>query len=601
MLDQVLVFGVIVGAMALFLWGRWRYDLVALMSLLALVLLGITPADEAFTGFGHPAVITVAAVLVVSRGLQNSGVVDSLSKLLSRVGDRPTVQVAALTLLVAVCSAFMNNIGALALLLPVAMRMARSAGRSPSYLLMPLAFGSLLGGLTTLIGSPPNIIVATFRADVSGAPFRMFDFAPVGIGLVIVGVAFMSLVGWRLIPKRKGQASRDELFAIGDYTTELRIGEKSKLIGKRVRDVDALVEPEVVVAAIVRGKSRMAAPSSYEVLRGGDILVVEADHEAIRALADAGGLEMADPEEREGTSKDGERLASEDVTIVECVVNPDAPIAGRTVRSLNVRWRFGANLLAVARHGSRVKGRLRDTRLRAGDVLLIQVPTANIADAMRTMGCLPLAGREIVIGRPRRIALAVGIFGAALALSATGTFPVQISFVLAAGMMALTNLVSLRDAYDSVEWPIIVLLGAMIPVGAALTSTGGAQRFADGLLFLSASMPPAATLAALLVVTLLLSDVVNNAAAAVLMAPVAIAMAQGLDASVDPFLMAVVLGASSAFLTPIGHQSNTLVMGPGGYRFGDYWRMGLPLSVLYVLVAVPLILLFWPMGIGGGE
>ncbi|TVQ30683.1 MAG: SLC13 family permease [Phycisphaeraceae bacterium] len=618
MLNELLVFGVIVAAMGMFLWGRFRYDLVALMALLALVLLGITPADEAFVGFGHPAVITVAAILVVSRGLFNSGVVDMLAKTMKWAGENPTAQVISLTLLVAVCSGFMNNVGALALLMPVAVRMARSAGRSPSFLLMPLAFGSLLGGLTTLIGSPPNIIVATYRTEVVGEPFRMFDFTPVGVGVMLVGVAFIGLVGWRLIPKRSGQSSRDELFQINDYTAELLVDADSKIVGKRVRDIGQLVEAEVVVAAIVRGESRLPAPSPFETIRDGDIIVVEADHDGIKELADAAGLKLENDRQNEDNKEvesekqrknagdedkkkkkkkieKGDRLRSDDVSLVECVVNADAPIAGRTAMQINARWRFGANLLAIARQGSRVKGRLRDTRIRAGDVLLFQIPTANVGDTMRALGCLPLAERDIGLGRQKRIAIALTIFLSALALVATGTLPVQIGFVLAAGLMAITGLVSLRDAYDSVEWPVIVLLGAMIPVGAALKSTGGAERIADGLMAASGSLPAIGALVALIVVTLLLSDVVNNAAAAVLMSPVAVAMAHGLETSVDPFLMGVVIGASSAFLTPIGHQSNTLVLGPGGYRFGDYWRMGLPLTVVYVAVAAPLIMVVWPM------
>ncbi|TVQ63477.1 MAG: SLC13 family permease [Phycisphaerales bacterium] len=590
-----MVFGVLGMALVLFAWGRWRYDIVALMALIALAVAGVIPGADVFTGFSHPAVITVASVLVLSRGLMNSGAVDLLAKGLAKVGERPTAQVGAMSGVVALCSGFMNNIGALALLLPVALRLARNAKRSPSYLLMPLAFASLLGGLTTLVGSPPNIVVATFRADITGEPFRMFDFAPVGVGVAFVGVLFISLVGWRLIPKRDGHASREELFRIEEYTAEARVPEDSKLVGKRLRDIGEVTDVEAIVVGIVRAEKRVTAPSAYEFIRADDVLVIEAEPEALQSLVEAAGLELVGNEERPGE----EALRSDEVAVYEAVVMPDSPLTNRSLRAVNARWRFGVNVLAVARQGARLRRRLAETVLRAGDILLIQTRADNAQEALRSMGCLPLAERGLRPTQPKRIATGVGIFAVALACSAIGLLPVQIALSAGALGMVLSGLVSLRDAYDSVEWPIIVLLGAMIPVGVAMETTGGAQRVADLMLALSGQAPVIVTLALLLIVTLLLSDIINNAAVAVLMAPVGVQIAHALDASPDPFLMIIVLGSAAAFLTPIGHQSNTLVMGPGGYRFGDYWRMGLPLSVIYVLVGVPLVMLFWPLYSGG--
>ena len=590
MLEQLIVFSTLFLALVLFVWGRWRYDIVALLALLAVTVTGVIPAGQAFTGFGHPAVITVAAVLVVSRGLLNSGVVNMLTRQLSRLGDHPLAQIAGLTTLVAILSGFMNNVGALALLMPVAIRMARKSGHSPSLLLMPLAFGSLLGGLTTLIGTPPNIIIATFRAETGAQPFGMFDFTPVGLGVAAAGILFIILVGWRLVPQRKGQASREELFQIENYLTEVQIGEESEIVGRPLRDLHRVPDVDVVIVGLIRNNRRRPAPSSFEILRAGDILIVEANSEDLKELVDSLDLDLIGSEKL-----DEEALQSREVGLIEAVVMSDSPMVGQTVRTLNLRWRHGVNLLAVARQGSRLQTGLGRTRFQVGDVILLQGPLETLQETVSALGCLPLAERGLRLGRPRQLLLAGGIFGAAIVAAAVDLLPVQVAFIIAAVAMIMTNLLSLTEAYESVDWPIIVLLAAMIPVGEALEVSGGANLIAGQALAVAGQMPPLATLAIVLVATMFLSDLVNNAAAAVLMAPIAVTIAQGLGASVDPYLMCVAIGASCAFLTPIGHQSNTLVMGPGGYRFGDYWRMGLLLEVIVVAVALPLVAWFWPL------
>jgi di/tricarboxylate transporter len=592
--DQTIVFGTLALALVLFVWGRWRYDVVALLALLVVTVTGIIPGAQAFIGFGHPAVVTVAAVLVASRGLQSSGTVDLLASWMTRVGDRPTVQVAALTGLVTVCSGFMNNVGALALLMPVAVQMARKGGNPPSLLLMPLAFGSLLGGMITLIGTPPNIIIATFRANNGAEPFRMFDFTPVGVGVALTGVLFISLIGWRLVPKRKGQPSREELFKVADYISEVRIPEDSKIVGKPLRELESANDADVTVVGLVRGKRRLPAPSSFEMLRAGDILLVEATSEDLKTLIDAASLELV------GSKDLGEdALKSDEVSVMEAVIMPDSLLEGRSAASLNLRWRYGVNLLAIARQGTRLKERLGRIRFQAGDVVLMQGRTEAVQEALPLLGCLPLAERGVRLGQPRRVFLSSAMFLCGLSAAALGLLPVQIAFVGTAVAMVVTGLLSLREAYEGIDWPIIVLLGAMIPVGQALEATGGAGLIASQILNVAKHMPPWGTLAVVLVGTMFLSDLVNNAAAAVLMAPIAISVAHGLNASADPFLMAVAVGASCAFLTPIGHQSNALVMALGGYRFGDYWRLGLPLEILITAVGIPLILWAWPLGLGG--
>lgn len=588
--EQIIVFAVLFGALVLFIWGKWRYDIVALMAMMAVVLPGIVSPDDAFRGFGHPAVVTVAAVLVISRGLSNAGVVDLVAGWLSYVPKHSVLQVLALTVVVAICSAFMNNVGALALLMPVAIRMARDNKHPASLLLMPLAFGSLLGGLTTMIGTPPNIIIAMFRARNGGEPFGMFDFSPVGVGIALAGILFISLIGWRFLPVRKGEASPDELFEIEDYLAEVLVPEKSKLAGRMLKEIGELSEAEVTVIGLVRDGKRLGLHSLYDRLLANDILIVEADSDELKQFANDVGLELAGSKELTG-----EFIKSDEINMSEAVVLPGSRMVGQTARTLNLRFSHGLNLLAVARQGQRIRQRLAAIRFREGDVLLWEGPSNAIAEALAQLNCLPLARRELSIGQPRRLIMALALFATAITCTVMNVLPTQVALVGAALAMVLLGIIPVRQTYTSIDWPVIVLLGAMIPVGQALEDTGGAQLIAQGLLNLGHTWPPVVSLIALFLVTMTLSDAINNAAAAVLMAPIAFGLAHGLGVSADPFLMAVAVGASCAFLTPIGHQSNTLVMGPGGYRFSDFWKLGLPLQIVILIVAIPLILRAWPL------
>ncbi|RRV52980.1 SLC13 family permease [Stutzerimonas stutzeri] len=612
--EQLIVFGVLAATLVLFVWNRWRYDLVALAALLACALTGVVPAEEVFAGLGHPAVISVAAVLVLSRGLLNAGVVDSVARRLMQVGERPWAQVAALTGIVALSSGFMNNVGALALFMPVAIWMSRQSGRSPSYLLMPLAFGSLLGGTLTLIGTPPNLIIAGYRAEAGEAPFGMFAFLPVGAAVTVAGVLFIALLGWRLVPRRQEQEGNGDLFEISAYLTEVRVPEGCKYAGRTLHALIGAVQDEadVQVIALIRGDERQRMPSTYEVLREGDILLVEADSDSLKALLDVTGVELAaDVEEQENKARDEQEAAEQaveqekaeknhksrhgELTLAEAIVSPGSMLVGTSASGLDLRERHGVNVLAVARQGQRLRQRLGEIRFAAGDILLLQAREDALQSSLNSLGCLPLASRGLSITTPRNVMLASAIFAITLASIAFGLLPAATALVTGALVMILVGLIPLGRIYESIDMPVIVLVAAMLPVGQALETTGGSQLIADALLSVGQSLPAAATLALLMVAVMLISNVVNNAAAAVLAAPVAISLARGMDASVDPFLMAVAIGASCAFLTPIGHQSNTLVMAPGGYRFGDYWRLGLPLSILVVLCAVPTILWIWPL------
>jgi di/tricarboxylate transporter len=585
--DQTAVFAILGIAMALFLWGRWRYDVVAFAALMAAVLLGVVDATDAFAGFGHPAVITVAAVLVISRSLSVSGLIDGIAAWLARAAKTQFSQLGILTGLAATLSAFMNNVGALALLMPLAIRSVEK----PSAVLMPLSFASILGGLVTLIGTPPNIIVASFRAQSGDAPFGLFDFAPVGLPVALIGLAFLLLIGWRLIPAdRAGRRSAADLFEVGDYITETRLTEKSAFVGKFANELEDLFEDHSVIVGIVRDGHRRLARIRTEILQAGDILLLRAAPTALeKKLADAGLELVASAELSE------ENLRSDEVGLVEAVVPPGARIEGRTVRALRLRRQHGVALVAMARAGESIGQRLAGVHLRAGDVLLLQGEADSLPDTIAALGLLPLAERGLSIGRSGRAWQPLAIFAAAVAAVAAGLASVHIAFGVAIVALIGFGRITPREAYDAIDWPVIVLLGAMIPLGGALQATGGTDLIAQSIVGLAADLPAWAVLTVLLVVTMTLSDLMNNAATAIVMAPIGIAIAGQLGVDADPFLMAVAIGASCAFLTPIGHQNNVLVMGPGGYRFGDYWRMGLPLEILIVAVAVPLILFFWPL------
>ena len=594
-MDEAIVFGVLILALILFIGGHWRYDVVAVLALLILAIVGIVPPSEAFQGFGHPAVVTVAAVLVLSRALYKSGVVDVMANWFSRVPHYLTVRIVALSGLTAFLSAFMNNVGAVSLLMPVAIRISKRGEHPPSRFLMPLAFASLLGGMITLIGTPPNIIISNFRQEEFGVPFQMFDFALVGLAVTAAGVLFITLVGWRLIPYRKAPLAMGETLEIEDYMTEVRIPEDSRFVGKLIRDIEELVEEDVAIAGLLHREVVHSAPSSYQIVDANDILIIETDPEGLKTFLDRTGFLLEGS--KDISSEIDQTLHSEDVSTVEAIVSPNSLAQGKSARGLHLHAAFGVNLLGVSRQGIRLARRLGRITLRGGDVLLLQGKTELVLGALPRLGLLPLAERELRIGQPRQLFFPVIVFVAAVALAAFDILPVHISFPAAVAVLLVSRFLTLQDTYQAIDWPVIILLGAMIPVGEALETTGGAERIAMVVTDLGGEFPPWMMLAIVLIVTMLLSGLINNAAAVILMAPIGIGVAATLGASTDPFLMAVAIGGSSAFLTPIGHQSNTIVMGPGGYHFGDFWRMGLPLEIVIVAVSVPLIMWVWPLGI----
>jgi di/tricarboxylate transporter len=604
-LEQGLVFAVIVLTLVMLALEIWRYDLVALVGMLLLVVLGTISVEEALAGFSHSAIVTIAAVLVVSRGLQNTGVTDMFAKWMSVVGDRLVPQLIALCTLVVLSSAFMNNIAALAIFIPVAVRIARKSDHATSLYLLPMAFSSHFGGLITLIGTPTNLIVSGLRVEHGGEPFGMFAFAPVGVALSVVGVIFIALIGWHFIPKRKGGTSVQEGVEDADFVTEVQIPSESSLAGERLRNLKSLTDADLWVVAIVRDDERLASPEGSEKLRVGDTLLVRAEADALRQFAYDADVDYTESKPLEdGNGNDGgdadgweqlkTNLQADDVEIVEVIVSPDSMTIGKTARELNLRARYGLNLLAISRADEHLRSSVGTTALKASDVLLVQAHHEEMAEILQTLGLITLAEQEIHL-QPRHTVMGLVIFVAALVAASFEILPVPIAMTAAAVAMTMTGLLSLREAYRSIEWPIIVLLGAMLSMGVALEGSGGDQLIADQILRASGLLSPTVLLIIVLLVTMMLSDIVNNAASVVLMGSIAIGVAQGLGVSTDPFLVAVAVGGACAFLTPIGHEANVLVFEAGGYEFGDYWRLGLPLELLITAVTVPVLLWLWPL------
>ena len=589
-IDQIVLFLLIVGVFALLLWGRVRYDIVAFAALIITIITGVIPVEQAFAGFGHPATVIIALVLVVSRGLSNSGAVEFIARFVVSGSRTITMHIGLMSGVGAALSALMNNVAALALLMPVDGEAAKRADRSPALTLMPLSFATILGGMVTLIGTPPNIVVATFRNDALGEPFRMFDFAAVGGVVAIVGVVFVALFGWRLLPvELVKRDARKELQDLAGYVSEAIVLQGSNIVGESLREVFPLAEDhDVAILGLVRNGRRLPGSARREKVSVGDYVVMEGAATAMETFIGTAGLEFA------GTDQNIEMLG-ESQSLAEVVVPEGARIEGRSAMDMRLAYRQGVMLLGVLRQGTPFRDRVRKLPLRAGDVLLLSGPEDRLPDVVMWLGCLPLADRGLRLLQRKKTWLAIGFFGLAILAASTGVVYLPVALGAAAVLYVLFGLVRPAELYESVEWPIIILLGSMIPIGAAFESSGGAALIAQLIVDGTEGFPVFVVLLTLMVVTMTLSDVLNNVATALIAAPIAVDIAFSLGVSPDPFLMAVAVAASCAFLTPIGHKNNTIILGPGGYRFGDYWRMGLPLEILVVVVALPMILLVWPL------
>ena len=588
--DQTVLFLILGAVFGFLLWGRVRYDLVAFGALVVAVIAGAVPSGVAFSGFGHPATVIVALVLIVSRGLSNSGAVELLARYVVSSTRPLVVHIGLMSGVGAVLSAVMNNVAALALLMPIDSEAANRAQRGPGLTLMPLSFATILGGMVTLIGTPTNIVIATFRGDALGEPFAMFDFAAVGGIVALVGIVFVTVVGWRLLPKaRRQRNSRQELQDLSGYVAEAVVLESTGLLGEPLRELYPLAEEhDIAVLGMVRGGQRLPGTARRESLRSGDLIVVEGAAAAIDAFIGASGLEHA------GRNDQIELLGKSQV-LMEAVVQDGARIAGRSARDVRLAYRHGAMLLGVARQGQPFRERVRKLSIRAGDVLLLSGPEDRMLDIIAWLGCLPLAERGLRLLQRRKAGLAIGLFAIAILAASTGLVYLPVALAAAAAIYVVLGLVPASEVYESVEWPVIVLLACLIPIGGAFESSGCTAVIVNAVLGWTEGMPIVLVVVLLMLITMTLSDVLNNVATALIAAPIALELANRLEVNPDPLLMAVAVAASCAFLTPIGHKNNTIIMGPGGYRFGDYWRMGLPLEILVVVVSVPMILLVWPL------
>lgn len=589
--EQIAIFLILGATLVLFIWDKWRYDLVAMVSLGAAVAAGLVPADKAFAGFSHPVVVTVACILVMSAALNRSGFIDFILKKMTGVLDRPYLQVTLMAFMVMALSAFMNNIGALAVFVPVALMLARKAGRSPSELLMPMSFASLLGGLLTLIGTPPNLLISSIREKYVGAPYEMFDFAPVGLGLCAAGLAYLA-VGWRLIPAgRRGQPLPEEKFAIQDYISEVKVTEKSLIANKTLNEIEKTFDDAFDIVGLVRDGTHHYTPNARKRVKEEDILIVRGDPATLKKLVDEGKVVLSgnDPE------KQAAPVPMEETAVIEAVVMPGSDLTDMSVRQLDLRERFGLNLLAVRQNGRSRPAQLKNVVFKEGDVLVLQGDQGVIMETLQELNCLPLAERNLQLGRPRQTFLPPMIMLVAVLLTVFEILPVHIAFAGGVVAVALAKILRLDEIYEAINWPIVVLLGALLPVTDALQTTGAHEILADLFVPVARIMPDFGVLAVVLVASMAVTPFLNNAAAALLMAPVAASLAAKMGLNVDPFLMAVAVGTSCDFLTPIGHQSNTLVLGPGGYKFTDYFRVGLPLTILVIVLGVPLLMFFWPL------
>jgi di/tricarboxylate transporter len=585
-LQQGLAFAVLGGMMILFLWGRLRYDMVAIVALLASMALGIVSPEEAFSGFSDDIVIIVGSALVVSAAVARSGLVESLLLRAAKRARRPSSQIIVLTGTVAILSGIVKNIGALAMLMPAAFQMAKRSNISPSVFLMPMAFGSLLGGLTTLVGTSPNIIVSRVRAEMTGEPFSMFDYAPVGLGLTAVGLLFLA-VGYRLLPERRAPPTMGEALDITDYVTEAAVAPDSPAEDMSIAAFSELTEGQVRITGLLRGAGRNSMPLPDARLRAGDVLLLAGEPEALERAITAAGLEL------EGQNRTA--MQDGDIGVIEAVVGRDSPLAGEAAGRFGLHERHGVNLLAISRQGKRFTERLRDITLCPGDVIVLQGPLDILPERLRDLGCLPLAERSLRLGSVRQGLVPLAILGVAIASTAAGLVPVAVAFFAAAGLIMLSGALPPREAYKHVEWPILIMIGALIPVSDSLRTTGATDLIGNWLSTTAATLPPWGAVALIMVAAMAVTPFLNNAATVLVMAPIAAVFAGGLGYQPEAFLMAVAVGAGSDFLTPIGHQCNTLVLGPGGYKFADYARLGAPLSLLVVAVGVPLILTVWPV------
>ncbi|SET62572.1 SLC13 family permease [Paracoccus homiensis] len=590
-IDQIILFAIFAAIMGLMFLGPWRHDLVAFAGLMAAVLLGVVPKEQAFSGFGNPTTMVVALILVATAGLTRSGAVSSMARLLADRDRSVSRHIAVVGGVGGLLSGFMNNIAALAMLMPIDLQAAQKARRRAGLTLMPLAFATILGGMLTLIGTPPNLIVSGYRQQVLGEPYRMFDFLPVGSAVAVAGMVFIALIGWRLIPQSRQEGAGDAPERPRRYLARLVVTEASSLTDEPVSQIrEQALKAGARLVGVIRHGHALEGPLDDQTVTAGDVLLLRANPSALDEFRSASKLSFPD-----GRLEPRARKDSEGQSLIELLVPVGADIIGRSAQSFGLVNRYDSVLIGMRRRGIALREALPRQEIVAGDLLLVLIPESRVEDVLSASGLLRLDGGSLPVQREGHMRTAIGLFVLAVLATSLGwvTMPIALGCVVIA--YVLTGVLSINELYDHVDWPVIVLLGSMIPLGLALDSTGGTALIAGWIASLTQGYPAWAGLALLMVSTMFMSDILNNNATTIIAAPVGIRLAEQLQVEPDAFLMGVAVAAACAFLTPIGHQNNTLILGPGNYRFGDYWRMGLPLEIIVLVVSIPMLLIVWPL------
>ncbi|UCE02879.1 MAG: SLC13 family permease, partial [Candidatus Latescibacterota bacterium] len=578
--DVAFTLAILLAAVVLFASERLPVDLIALSLMAALLAAGIVPVERGIAGFSNRATVTVGAMFVLSEGLFRTGAVNFVGTSIARLGRASFwMAIFAVMFTVGCLSAFINNTAAVAIFLPIVLGIARDTRTSPSKWLMPLSFASMFGGVCTLIGTSTNILVSASAEQHGQLPFRMFEFAPLGLIMAGIGLLYMLTIGIRIIPERRDVGDLTQTFGMGDYLTEITLLPGAKSVGKTVRDAPLSTELDIAILEIRRGEQAVTLPAPETVLQAGDHLLVRCSVEKIKALREDVGVEL-----RPSIQWRDEDLELTDTTLVEAVIAPNSALNGRSLRESRFRNRFGAVVLAIRHHGQLLRENLARSILQAGDALLLEVRRVHLPRFRRDPEFVIVSEVGLPEFRRSKILPAVLIILFVVAAATLEVFPIVVSAVIGCVLLILTRCITLEEAYRAIEWRVIFLLAGVLTLGAALDETGAAQWISLRMVESIGVWGPAALVSAFYLITSFLTQVMSNNATAVLLAPVAIATAQSLDVDPRPFLVAVTFAASASFMTPVGYQTNTIVYGPGQYRFSDFVRVGTPLNLMFWLL-----------------
>jgi di/tricarboxylate transporter len=587
MTDQHLLSITIVSLLGLFIWSKFRYDALAAGALVVLMILGVIPVNQAFDGFAHPAVITVALVLIISQGLKNSGLTGLVGKLIGGKSFSKFQFLISLMLIAAVLSSFINNIGALAILLPITLNICQKMDWHPSRFLMPLAFACILGGMNTTIGTPPNIIISEYKSTISDSGFNFFDFSYVGFSVTILSILFISIIGNKFIQLRDDANAGSALIDLKGYLFEVEVTESSSAIGMTLSAFKKEAGEDTEVLGIVNETGGVKKVKNNLRIKAGQILVIKTPPDDVSSILDV--FDFSIPKELHSFEDD-------DLEEIEAMITPGSRLIGRKYEFFLKLAYEELNLLGLWRKGAKYRTRLTRETFKAGDVLLLGVrdlDEEDVTNKIKHLGLMPLMQRELqTIPSRSRLLKGLIFFLVSIVLVAFNILPTAAAFLLCVLGFARIRIID-SNFYRDIDWPIIIMLAAMIPIGTALQTTGLSDVISSSISLFAADMSLFWLLFLILIVTMATTDIINNAATAVIMAPISAGIGLELGYAIEPFLMVVAVGASCAFLTPIGHQCNTVVMGPGNYKFTDYWRLGLPLDILIIAVSIPMILFVW--------